>query len=72
MIKKTTETIKKRPNDLPHILWQLGEKYLKKSQYLSIKPQPQFQEIHGIQPRPQPWKMKKKQVKTSMDKFEQV
>ena len=54
MIKKTAETIKKSQKDLPHILWQLGEKYLKKSQYLSIKPQPQFQGIHGIQPRPQP------------------
>ena len=45
--------------NLPHILWQLCETYQKLSQYLSIKPQPQFLGIHGIQPRPQPWKMSK-------------
>ena len=50
---------------LLHIPWQLDEKYLKKSQCLSIKPQPQFQGIHGIQPRPQPCNHKKrKKIKT--------
>ena len=50
---------------LLHIPWQLDEKYLKISQCLSIKPQPQFQGIHGIQPRPQPCNHKKrKKIKT--------
>ena len=57
--------------NLPHILWQLCETYQKLSQYLSIKPQPQFQGIRGIQLRPQPWKMSKNNAFKIADKNRQ-